>query len=119
MSTGECPAVHPVRVEPAGIIIDVPAGEAVMHAARRQGYRWPNVCGGEAMCGVCMVKVQEGAEHTPPQEEKETFRLKFVGRGRDETARLACQLTVSGPVTVFRRGVRKEPTETVVTTDVI
>ena len=109
--------VYPVRVEPGGIVIEVRPGEQVMHAARRQGYRWPNVCGGEAMCGVCMVKVQEGAEHPPPREDKETFRLKFVGRGRDDTARLACQLTVSGPVTVFRRGVKKEATETISTTD--
>jgi ferredoxin len=100
-------------VEPVGVVIEVGPGERLMEAAQRQGYRWPNVCGGEAMCGVCQVKVQEGAEHTPPQEEKETTRLKFVGRGRDETARLACQLTVSGSVTVFRRGVRKEVTEAV------
>jgi ferredoxin len=66
-----------------------------------------------------MVKVQAGAEHTPTQKENEQFRLKFIGRGRDETARLACQLTVSGPVTVFRRGVKKEPTETPPTTDAV
>jgi 2Fe-2S ferredoxin len=109
--------VHPVRIEPAGIVIEVPAGEPLMAAARRQGYRWPNVCGGEAMCGVCMVKVREGAEHTPPKEDKEIVRLQFVDRTKDDTARLACQLMVSGPVTVFRRGVRKEVVETVSTTD--
>jgi 2Fe-2S ferredoxin len=98
--------VHPVRVEPGGVTINVRADEPVMDAARQQGYRWPNVCGGEAMCGVCEVRVLEGAEHTSPMADKEQIRLRHIGRGGNRMARLACQLTVDGAVTLFKRGVK-------------
>lgn len=101
------PTEHHIRVEPAGAVIGVGADEPVLTAAFREGYRWPSVCGGEAMCGTCFVKVTEGAEHTSQVKDAEEFRLKFIGRGGDPSIRLACQMRISGDVTVFKRGVRK------------
>lgn len=97
---------HPVEVSPQGHTIQVPDGEALMPAAQRLGFRWPNVCGGQANCGVCFVLVEEGIEHASPIGPNEEFRLKITGKGRDERARLACQMRVSGPMRVFKRGVR-------------
>lgn len=91
------------------MVIDVRPGEPVLAAARRQGYRWPSVCGGEAMCGTCFVRVTGGAEHTSEMRDAERTRLRFVGKGNDAAARLACQMRVTGPVSAFKRGVRKEP----------
>lgn len=100
-------AEHLVQVQPAGVEFTVPEGEPVMRAAQRLNLRWPNVCGGEAMCGVCFVRVLEGAEHTSEMKREERFRLDFVGKGKDDTARLACQLRITGPVALFKRGVRQ------------
>jgi 2Fe-2S ferredoxin len=97
----------PVRVDPAGVVIGVWPDEPVLAAAVREGYRWPSVCGGEAMCGTCFVKVQDGAEHTSAVQSRERTRLKFLGRAADPTVRLACQMRISGAVSVFKRGVRK------------
>lgn len=99
---------HTIRVEPAGVEIDVRPDEPVLAAARRQGYRWPSVCGGEAMCGTCFLRVTDGAEHTSPVGDAERTRLRFVGKSGDQTARLACQLRLTGAVSAFKRGVRKE-----------
>ena len=90
------------------MVIEVQSGESVLAAASRQGYRWPSVCGGEAMCGTCFVRVTDGAEHTSQLRDAERTRLRLVGKGNDTTARLACQMRVTGPVSVFKRGVRKE-----------
>lgn len=97
---------HQVEVVPQGHTIPVPDGEALMASAQKQGYRWPNVCGGQANCGVCFVLVEEGAEHGSEVGPNEEFRLKITGKGNDPRARLACQLRVSGPMRVFKRGVR-------------
>jgi 2Fe-2S ferredoxin len=97
-----------VHVEPAGIDIEVGDGESVMHAAERQGYRWPTVCHGQAICTTCFVEVVAGAEHLDPPHAVERAALAqsplthLVGGD----VRLACQARVTGPVTVRKRGVR-------------
>ena len=94
-----------VRVEPAGLTLRVAPGESVMAAAHRRGYIWPNICGGQALCGACRVRISAGAEHVVAPHAQEQTRLRLLTRSKD---RLACQLTVTGPVTVFKRGVRAE-----------
>ncbi len=100
------PDAHTVYVDPGGVEVKVQPGESLMGAAQRSGMRWPNVCGGEAMCGICFVRVLEGAEYAPPIGPPEQTRLNHTGRSKDPSARLACQLRVGGPMTVFKRGVR-------------
>lgn len=96
-----------VRVEPSGLTIPVQENESVMDAARRQHYRWPNICDGQALCGTCQVRVLAGGENATAMGPAERTRLRILGRGNDSAARLACQLTVTGPVTVFKRGVKR------------
>lgn len=95
-----------VHVEPVGLTLRVAPGESVMTAAQRDGYSWPSICGGQAMCGACTVRVLAGAEHVDAPQAQEQARLKLLTRSKD---RLACQLTVTGPVTVFKRGVKAPP----------
>ncbi len=97
-----------VHVEPAGADIDVGDGESVMHAAERQGYRWPTVCHGQAICTTCFFEVVEGAENLAPVQPLERAALSQspltqLAAGH---VRLACQARVTGPVTVRKRGVR-------------
>jgi len=99
-----------VWVEPAGIDLSVEDGETVMAAAVRSGYRWPTVCGGQAQCGVCVLRVVSSGE-LPPPSPLEAGRLAVVPeRILDPSAvlRLACQLRVEADgLVVFKRGVRR------------
>jgi len=99
-----------VHVEPAGIDIDVGEGESIMRAAERQGYRWPTVCHGQAICTTCSFEVVDGSEHLAPPQPLERNALAqsplTQGRGAEDGVRLACQARVTGHVTVRKRGVR-------------
>ena len=101
----ESPPSVRVHVVPAGIDVDVRAGETLLAAAERMGIPWPSICGGQCVCTTCYVKVTEGMDAASPQQRVERERLDFVGR-RDPSIRLACQLRVSGPMSVIQRGVK-------------
>jgi len=97
-----------VRVEPAGVDLDVGDGESVMHAAERQGYRWPTVCHGQAVCTTCFFEVVGGAGHLAPPEplERRALAQSPLTQLTAGDVRLACQARVTGPVTVRKPGVR-------------
>lgn len=101
-------AMTRVRVEPSGIEFDVGAGETIMSAALRGGYRWPTVCGGTGQCRACFVVVVDGMSNLEPpgRLEREGIRI-LVESGEDRAAvRLACQAKPAGDVTVQKHGVR-------------
>lgn len=97
-----------VRVEPAGIDLDVESGETVMGAAVRAGYRWPTVCGGQGTCRTCFFEVIDGAANLSPVAALEREGLDSLGPAPGGAERrLACQARVTGwTVTVRKRGVR-------------
>ena len=84
----------------------------MMAAARRQGYRWPSICGGQASCTTCFVQIVEGRDSVAPPEKLEYVALEFLRHKHSadpERVRLACQLRVTGDgVVVLRPGVRLE-----------
>ena len=99
------------RVEPARVELDVLAGESIMTAAVRAGYRWPTVCGGQGTCRTCFFEVVEGGAHLSPVEPLEKEGLDSLGPvpGDGLERRLACQARVlTGTVTVRKRGVRPQ-----------
>ncbi len=53
-------------------------------------------CGGYGQCGTCVVEILEGMENLSPRTEVESRKL----RKKPESYRLACQVSVSGSVTV-------------------
>jgi ferredoxin len=99
---------HRVRVEPSGHEFSVRDGETVMAGAQRHGYRWPTVCGGKASCGVCCLELKSGMDVCSPETAAEAERLTLLGLRAQKGGprRLACQLTVHGPVVVHTPGVR-------------
>jgi ferredoxin, 2Fe-2S len=97
---------HSVEVLPIGHTLSVPHGEAIMVVALANGWRWPNVCGGEAACGVCVLEVLQGMENASPIGRDEALRLTVIRKADKPDARLACQLRVSGPMRVLKRGAR-------------
>jgi ferredoxin len=101
-----------LRVRPSGIEFDVGLDESVFSAAERHGYRWPTVCGGVGSCTTCFAVVVEGAENSSGVSRFEREGLSRIDLPPDIAGevRLACQLTISGDVTVVRSGVRPRRT---------
>jgi len=96
-----------VRIEPSGVELSVPDGQTVFHAARQAGYRWPTVCGGQGTCRTCFVRVSDGHDHCSAIAALEREGIEALRRPLDGRTRLACQLRVTGPVTLTRAGVRR------------
>jgi ferredoxin len=98
-----------VEVEPLGVTLQVGKGETLIEAAWRLGYYWPTVCGGRAECRACSVIIEAGVENTLPADSVEQARIDLAPPGRtiEPGDRLACRLTVEGPVRVRKEGVRK------------
>ena len=86
--------------------------EALIQAAWREGYYWPTVCGGRAECTACHVLIEAGEGNAVTADEYETAMIAPVAEcmGPAAPVRLACRLRVSGPVTVYKRAVRKKLT---------
>ncbi len=94
-----------VTVQPLGLELDVPEGETVMAVAQATGYSWPTECEQAASCGLCVSIVRAGLENCGPMPEDEMATLTRTMGSADGSRRLACRLTVSGPVTITKRGV--------------
>jgi 2Fe-2S ferredoxin len=99
-----------VRVEPSGVSIEVREGETLMAAAERQGYRWPTICHGQAICTACCIVLDDNLEAFEPADQVELNGLELL-RGRSfyegKTVRLACQARVVASTVVTKRGVRR------------
>lgn len=100
-----------VRVEPAGVTIRVRPGETLMNAAERQGYHWPTVCHGQALCTACSIILSEDncdAFEAPEAIEQGGLAL-LAGRSfyQGKAVRLACQARPIAETVVIKRGVRK------------
>jgi len=97
-----------VTVEPASVVIEVPSGLPLMQAAQAVGIRWPNVCKGQAQCGVCAVEVLEGDLTSCPPNTREAQMLeRLTQRPRHGgVMRLACQIMPACDLTVHKLGVR-------------
>ena len=68
-----------------------------MAAAERQGYRWPTVCHGQAICTACCIVLEDNVEAFEPASPVELNGLELL-RGRSfyegKIVRLACQARV-------------------------
>lgn len=95
-----------VQVLPLGLVLEVPEGQSVMAAAHEAGYAWPTECGQAAECGLCVSIIREGQENCGAMPDDERDTLQRTMGTVDASRRLACRLTVTGPVTLTKRGVR-------------
>ena len=99
-----------VRVEPEGFELSVRPGETVFEAALRSGVTWPTICYGQVRCTACALRVLDGHQNLGPAGSTEQGVLRQItGRRRQWSARdtrLACRLTVTGDVTVEKKGAK-------------
>jgi 2Fe-2S ferredoxin len=88
--------------------IEVPSGANLRDEALKAGVeiyagvnRYVN-CLGHGSCGTCRVTVKKGADQLSPKGVMEKFTLwrMLSVIGHEQEARLACQCTVHGDVTI-------------------
>ena len=85
----------PVTFQPLGKQARVLKGTRLMEAAAGAGIAIDLPCGGEGVCGKCRVVVRRGA--CPPNAVE---RSALTQEELEQGYRLACQSSVSGPMTV-------------------
>lgn len=102
---------HLVIFQPSGRRGYIDHGKTIREASQELGVELESVCGGQATCGKCKVRIVEGfskdygidslMEHLSPVEEKEQrfFAKKEGEEGGDY--RLACVARIYGDVLVF------------------
>ena len=88
-----------ITLMPSGLKIIAEEGESIFTAATRAGVAVPTACAGKGTCGLCRVKLIEGAEHLTELnavEKKHLGNTYFITR-----LRLSCQTRLlGGDVTV-------------------
>ncbi|MDB5576320.1 MAG: ferredoxin [Bradyrhizobium sp.] len=97
-----------MRVTPGDITLHCHPSETLIECAWRSGYYWPTICGGVGDCGACRCELVSGEEYVAPLDTVEALMFRInPGMGQaGRPVRLACRMTVSGPVEVFKKGVR-------------
>lgn len=97
-----------VRIEPAGIDLELPGRESLLIEARRAGYYWPTICGGNGTCRTCFFRVRSGAQDLSPISRWEAEGLRELGldSAAGGEVRLACQAVAAGDVVLHKPGVR-------------
>jgi uncharacterized 2Fe-2S/4Fe-4S cluster protein (DUF4445 family) len=84
-----------IDVEPVGRRIPCSQGDTILSAAQRAGIVLNATCGGEGVCGRCLVRVMDG-QVSPPTLTEEAELGKQVGEGW----RLSCQTGVYGNIRI-------------------
>ncbi len=78
--------------------IEVPRGWSILEASRGFGIPHLSMCGGNARCSTCRVRVASGLAQCPPPSPNERRTLERIGAPSD--VRLACQLRPMAPIGV-------------------
>jgi uncharacterized 2Fe-2S/4Fe-4S cluster protein (DUF4445 family) len=100
---------HRVCFLPSGHIGEVEEGTTLRDAARLLGLGIESICGGQALCGKCKVRVVEGpnvehgvtssSAHVSPASAEEQ---RYAGRGKlRDGERLSCQACVRGDLVLY------------------
>lgn len=100
-----------VRFLPADVTVECADGASLFDAGAQAGVTIETACVGKGTCGLCRVRVLEGADALSPyteEEERHLGNLYHLTR-----VRLSCRTRVRGAVTVAlaprpgRRGAAK------------
>ncbi|MDR2350630.1 MAG: ASKHA domain-containing protein [Deltaproteobacteria bacterium] len=80
---------------PDGVTVKAPRGESILEIANRGKIHINASCGGEGVCGRCVVELKSGTVEADPGLflSEEEFHQKNI--------RLACKATCDGPAEIF------------------
>jgi len=100
---------HLVIFQPSGSRGRVADGTTIVDASRKLGVELESVCGGQATCGKCKVRIEEGfferfgiessMDHLSPIEERE--KDFFEKHTELQGYRLSCVTEIHGDVLIF------------------
>jgi uncharacterized 2Fe-2S/4Fe-4S cluster protein (DUF4445 family) len=90
------PTGFEVDFEPIGRRVSTTAGETILSAAQQAGVMLTSICGGEGVCGRCIVRVMAGQVSAPNLTEDAELGEEQVSAGW----RLACQTEIEGDIRV-------------------
>ena len=83
-----------ITFKPAESPVPCTEGETVFAVAQRAGVAIETACVGKGTCGLCRVKIIDGADHLEPfneLEEKHLGNVYYITK-----VRLSCQCVVTG-----------------------
>lgn len=87
-----------LTIKPTGEVFEIEEGKSVLELLREKDVYIKSSCGGHATCTDCIVKIVSGEDNLSPSPFPE---LKLLGNVFHITKeRLACQLSVTGDVTI-------------------
>ncbi len=87
-----------ISFEDTGLVVTSSAGRPFMEICDE--FNTPVLMGcRSASCGTCLVRITAGGDHLSPITESEAILLDVLADG-DPQARLACQCSVHGPISV-------------------
>lgn len=78
--------------------ISVAVGANLLHALQDAGIAVASSCGGDAVCGKCVIKILNGQENLTPPQEDELFLIE-----KDQIQapfRVSCQCAVLGDIDI-------------------
>ena len=90
----EASAAPSIEVNLAGVPIRVPAGGSLLAGLTNAGVAINSVCGGQASCGTCRVKLASAWRDRFPEPNRTERRLLAYLAASDPGHRLACQITL-------------------------
>jgi uncharacterized 2Fe-2S/4Fe-4S cluster protein (DUF4445 family) len=85
-----------ITFQPIGKEIKVNEGISIFRAALENGIEITSICGGEKLCGKCIIKITEGLKPPTPLEKKFFSDKELV-----DGFRLACKTFISDDTTVW------------------
>lgn len=89
---------YKLTIRPTGEVFEIEEGKTVLDLLREKDIYIKSGCGGHATCTDCIVKIVSGEDNLSPSPFPE---LKLLGNVFHITKeRLACQLSVTGDVTI-------------------
>lgn len=86
-----------VLFEPVGRSVAVSSGKTLLEAARMAGIHLESSCGGEGVCGKCIIQVIKGTISAPGKQEELLLDKKEL----EDNFRLACLTGVEDNLTVY------------------
>jgi ferredoxin len=91
-------STYKLTLKPTGVVLDIEEGKNVLELLREKDIYIKSSCGGHATCNDCIIKIVSGEDNLSPSPFPE---LKLLGNVFHITKeRMACQLSVTGDVTI-------------------